>query len=353
MSFENMAKALRLEMPSKVPRTEYSASFHWPLVNRVTGSHVNDFSAASEKEQAVRAFEKAWDFGFTWSTLISSNDLTGPKTTMGHAVYLESGADFNDRIYCPFETERQVLSFDPYAAYGERDEGELIRRFNEHAAGNTAAHPDQVNMTGIYITMISGLIEIFGWNMLLSALGEDPDGFGEVANRYAGWIEQFFKALARSDSQYVMIHDDIVWTSGPFANPKWYRKYVFPNYKRLFEPLHKAGKTILYTSDANFTVFVDDIMNVGINALVMEPTTDMAYIAGKYGQKVAFVGNADCRVLTFGTRDEIRREVERCFAIGRDCPGFVMAVGNHIPPNVPVENALYYNNVYEELAYRR
>jgi len=29
-----------------------------------------------------------------------------------------------------------------------------------------------------------------------------------------------------------------------------------------------------------------------------------------------------------------------------------MAVGNHIPPNTPVEKALYYNQVYEELSKR-
>ena len=38
--------------------------------------------------------------------------------------------------------------------------------------------------------------------------------------------------------------------------------------------------------------------------------------------------------------------------IGRDCPGFFLAVGNHIPANVPVENAIYYNQCYEELAWR-
>ena len=45
-------------------------------------------------------------------------------------------------------------------------------------------------MTGIYVTCVSGLIEIFGWEMLLLAAGLDPDGFGEVANRYASWIQQ-------------------------------------------------------------------------------------------------------------------------------------------------------------------
>jgi hypothetical protein len=39
-------------------------------------------------------------------------------------------------------------------------------------------------------------------------------------------------------------------------------------------------------------------------------------------------------------------------ALGKPCPGFFLSVGNHIPPNTPVENALYYNQVYEELARR-
>lgn len=33
-------------------------------------------------------------------------------------------------------------------------------------------------------------------------------------------------------------------------------------------------------------------------------------------------------------------------------PGFMMAVGNHIPSNTPLENALYYNQVYEQLSRR-
>ena len=215
-----------------------------------------------------------------------------------------------------------------------------------------AAHPDQVNMTGIYVTMISGLLAVFGWEMLLEGMGEDPDAFGGVANRYADWILQYFRALADSNADVVMIHDDIVWISGPFTNPSWYRKYVFPNYEKLFEPLHKAGKKILYTSDGTYTQFADDIAACGINGFVMEPTTDMEYIAKRFGKTHCFVGNADCRILTFGSKEDIRREVERCVNIGREYPGFVMAVGNHIPSNVPVDHAIYYNECYESLAYR-
>ncbi len=62
--------------------------------------------------------------------------------------------------------------------------------------------------------------------------------------------------------------------------------------------------------------------------------------------------HADTRLLLYGTKAEIRAEVERCISLGRDCPGYFLAVGNHIPPNTPVENAIYYNQVYEELCYR-
>ena len=65
-----------------------------------------------------------------------------------------------------------------------------------------------------------------------------------------------------------------------------------------------------------------------------------------------FVGNADTRILLSETEQEIPAEVKRCMDIGKDYPGFFMAVGNHIPPNTPVENALYYNRCFEELCRR-
>ena len=53
-----------------------------------------------------------------------------------------------------------------------------------------------------------------------------------------------------------------------------------------------------------------------------------------------------------GTRDDIEREVRRCMDIGKSCPGFFMAVGNHIPANTPVESCLIYNDAYERMARR-
>ena len=352
MSYRNAIDAINLKMPHKIPRTEYSASQHWELVQRVTGIPVNHQSDEDTRTRASMAFEKAWDFGFAWSVLTHRQIFGDFRTKMGHAVYASGGVDFDTEVTNVFNDIDEVLNFDPFRQYGERNIKNLTREYDEHWDLTRSLHPDQVCTTGIYVTMISGFIEIFGWEKLLEGLGTDPGAFGSVANRYAEWILQYFSALAESKAEVVMVHDDIVWTSGAFANPEWFRKYLFPNYERLFDPLHRAGKKIIYTSDGTYTEFIPDIAACGVNGFVLEPTTDMEYLAKRYGKTHCFMGNADCRVLTFGTKEDIKKEVKRCMNSGREYPGFFMAVGNHIPPNVPVENALYYNDCYEEAAFR-
>lgn len=321
-------------------------------MQEVTGIQVDSNSTEELQQRASNEFRKAWDYGFVWNILIHNQVLDKCRTRMGHASYATDGTDYSAEIFCPFEDPEDAIDFQPMEVYGRQEHRKLVEDFNRDYRLRCQQVPDAVNTTGVYITLVSGLLEIFGWDILLMALGMDPEGFGETANRYAEWMQQYFDALADCESPVVKIHDDIVWTSGPFVRPEWYRKYVFPNYKKFFAPLREAGKKIIFTSDGNYTQFVDDIADCGVSGFVLEPTTDMKYVAEKYGKTHAFIGNADTRILLNGSKEEIYEEVKRCMDIGKKCPGFFMAVGNHIPSNTPVENALYYNEVFEKLRKR-
>ena len=352
MSYEDGWAAINLEMPARIPRTEYSAESHWDLIKTVTGIDVRVESSEEVKERARVEFMRAWQYDFFWSTLISHDDLGEWCTDMGHAEYAAGGVDRRDTIYCPFPDAEQVLNFDPWEQLGEKDGAELTHRFEGHYRSSRQAHDFGVNMTGVYITLISGFIGLFGWEMLLLAAGTDPQRFGALANRYASWIQQYYDALSEADVPVVMVHDDMVWASGAIFRPSWYREYVFPNYARFFAPLIESGKKVLFTADGNYGAFVDDLAATGIHGFVLEPLTALEPIVERYGQTHVLVGNADTRVLLTGSKAQIRAEVERCMTAGRSCPGFFMAVGNHIPANTPVESAIYYNQVYEELCRR-
>ena len=351
MSFQDGWSAMHLDMPPRVPRTEYSITGHWEVLKAVTGIDVTKDSPADRQWQAAREFMRKWNFDFSWSIVVGNQYFGRWQTNMGHAEYAAGGVDRNDNITCPFTDPEQVLNFDPEKEFGPIDKAALTKAYSENWKSQRD-NLDQVPTTGVYTTMLSGLIAIFGWDMLLLAAGTDQKRFGDLADRYGRWAQQFFDALAAADAPTLMVHDDMVWTSGPFIHPDWYRQYVFPNMKRYFAPLREAGKIIAFTSDGNYTQFVDDLVDAGVHGFVMEPTTDMAYIASKYGRTHFFIGNADTRILLSGTRKQIKAEVERCMAIGKSCPGFFLAVGNHIPANTPVDACLYYNECYEKLARR-
>jgi hypothetical protein len=354
MSYADGWAALNLQMPRCVPRFEPSAAeYHWELMKAVTGVDANEDSPAELKLRAAQEFLRAWDYGIYFGNLVGWDELPKDKVTwMGHAEYAVEGRDFDNDLVHPFTDVEQVLSFDPWEAFGSRNHAELVRHFEEHYARMTRDFPMAVTTTGIYITLMSGLIRIFGWDMLLQALGTDAQRFGEVANRYASWIQQYYDACADCSAPVIYSHDDMVWTSGPFVRPGWYRQYIFPNLKKLWAPLREAGKQIIFVCDGNYTQFAEDVAACGNTAFWFEIFTDLKYMTERFGQTHAIIGNADCRVLTFGNKAEIRAEVERCMALGKQYPGYFMCTSGHIPPNVPVENALYYNQIYNELRER-
>jgi len=102
MSYENGLKALKLEMSDYVPRTEYSAHEHWPLVEKVTGMKVNEFCTPDIKQQASSAFLREWDYGMFWNVYLMHQGYGDYFTSMGHAVYAAGGVDYDNKVFCPF-----------------------------------------------------------------------------------------------------------------------------------------------------------------------------------------------------------------------------------------------------------
>ncbi|MCL2832264.1 MAG: hypothetical protein FWD78_03755 [Treponema sp.] len=353
MSYKDGWAALKLEMPNRVPRMEFSLNYHHALISEITGTQVNADSPPELLKKVTYEAMRKWNYDLIWRTLIGRLYLNGIGTSMGHATFANNGSDFRNDKHSTFSGDlEEVYNFQPLEKLKNMSHSEMAEMFSKHYEESCADYPDAVNMTGTYGTIISGLLFLFGWDLLLEAMGTDPVRFGELTNRYAQWLQPYFNAMADSTAECIMVHDDIVWSAGPFANPAWYREYIFPNYKKYIAPLLDAKKVVLYTSDGNYSVFIDDIAKTGFMGFVMEPSTDMAYIAEKYGRTHSFIGNADTRVLMFGSKQDIYNEVKRCMDIGKKYPGFFMAVGNHISPNTPVENALYYNEVYEKLGKR-
>jgi len=347
MSYEIGMAALNMQFTERVARTEYTDS--WEIVRHYAGRDPR------HDNTAWRAYQDAVHLDYLWS--VDDGPVPwatrGRITDLGHAVYNEDGSDFHASMPSPFTDVEQVLSFNAVDEYGLLNMQELTEYYENSYQQNRRQNPNQVISGGYYKTLVSGAIHIFGFEMMLEALGEDAERFGEEV--LEGIFQQtlhHIKAWANTSIEIFMCHDDMVWTEGPFINPTFYRKYIFPRYQQLWQPLKDAGKRVLYTSDGTYDMFYDDIANAGADGFCFEPTNDLEKLVRDYGQTHVIMGGADCRTLTFGTKDDIEAELRPLFALAKPCPGFVFATGNHLPSNIPLENAIYYFDLIEELGKR-
>lgn len=337
MSYEIGMDAMHLRPGGRLAHTEYCSSA--PIVRAVTG-----LDPRVDGERAWNAFNEAWHLDFLWVTNDGPVDwaLRGRATDMGHAEFLEGGTDWRDTVQCPFGDVEEVLRFDAAEEYGLPDLEDLTGYYEGVYQEGQARHSGQVYTGGYYKTIISGAIQAFGWEMLLEAAA-DQRRFDRVLEGIFQLSLHHFRAWARTSAPVFICHDDFVWTQGAFMHPDFYRASIFPRLKRLWDVLHDAGKVVLFCSDGTWTEFVDDVAKAGADGFIFEPTTDLDAVARRYGQTHVIIGSkVDCRTLTFGTKDEIKREIDESLLVARRCPGFVFAVGNHIPSNVPVDSALFY-----------
>jgi hypothetical protein len=334
VSYQIGIDTIHLRPTPRLAHTEYCDSE--PLIRAVTGE--------AGAEWNTPAFNDAWEIDLQFVThdgpvLWSER---GRTTDMGHAEFLDGGRDFRAVKPCPFKSAAEVWAFDAVREYGLPDMDKLVAYYEKYYRDGQAANPRQVFTGGYYKTIVSGAIDAFGWDMLLEAAA-DAKKFERTLDSIFRLSLHNYTAWARTSIEVFICHDDMVWSQGPFIRPDFYRGVIFPRYRELWSILKKAGKKVLYCSDGNYSTFVDDIAAAGADGFIFEPMMALDPICEKYGQTHVIIGSkVDCRIMTLGATVDIQAEIDATLALAMHCPGFMFAVGNHLPANIPIENGLFY-----------
>ena len=341
MSYQIGIDTIHLRPTPRLAHTEYCSNE--AIVRHIGGGRQED-------PEVQQKFHDWFQLDFVWTC----NDgpvgwgQRGRTTDMGHAEFLEDGRDKRETIHCPFESVEEVWAFDAVEEYGLPDYEELVSFCDDWYRRGQEASQDVVFPGGYYKTIVSGAIEAFGWDMFLQAAA-DWDKFERVLDSIFRLSLHHYKAWAETSIEVFICHDDMVWSEGAFMHPDFYRRAIFPRYKQLWSVLKQAGKKVLFCSDADFTEFLDDVAGAGADGFIFEPMTNLEAAVAKFGETHLIASSkVDARTLTFGTKDRIKAEVDATLELAFDCPGFVFAVGNHIPSNIPVENLVFYIEYLKE-----
>lgn len=186
---------------------------------------------------------------------------------------------------------------------------------------------------------------LFGDELLAYILYDDPDLYREVLDN---WLELYCELLTeltrtvRVDA--LLVWEDMCFKNGPLIGPNHVREFMLPWYQLLIDHAKSCGvDSILVDTDGDCSLLIPLFLSVGVDALMpfeVQAGMDVVQIADQY-PGLGIMGGINKRALALG-RDEIRHEVDRVMPAFLDRGGFIPTLDHTVPPDVPLENFVYY-----------
>jgi len=254
-----------------------------------------------------------------------------------------------------FKSLEEVLEFDPdkleyddgYAALPIKNLNlsveELAEKYNQyyHTVQNLVGKRSMI-MGFYYKTLFMWFLMTFGWNLTMKLILQEPRHFEKLLEGFARISQKVLKAWSLTDIKLIYSHDDTCTARGPTFNPEFCRKYFYPFYQKFWDPLKKAGIKTMFVSDGNTELVYNDIFKAGADGIFVEHYTNLQNLVEKHGDSKFFLGGIDGRVLVFGGKKDVWKEVERVTNIAKECPGYFYCNSSHITHNIPLENVIEY-----------
>lgn len=199
---------------------------------------------------------------------------------------------------------------------------------------------------GMKIVALSGKIFTLSWMLMgyedfCINLKLDP----ELVEQVVAKVEQIqydalCKVIEMPNVAAFWAVDDLAFGTGTIISPADTRRLILPRYRRFAELCHAHGKPFFFHSDGVLWDILDDLIDLGVDALhPIDPTCmDIDEVKRRYGDRLCLFGNIPNDLLMAGTPAEVAaltRQRIRTLAPGG---GYCVASGNSIPEWTALDN---------------
>ena len=202
---------------------------------------------------------------------------------------------------------------------------------------------------------------LYGWlrnwmglENLSYVVHDDPRWFEEMVTTVADCVLAVLGRVLETGTKFdgCNMSEDMCYNSGPLLSPRHFKKYLAPHYRRLTDLLHKHGVDVIFLDcDGNIELLLPLWLDSGINCMFpLEVGTwgaDPIRYRKEYGRDLLMLGGFDKRILARAKHD-IRREVYRLAPLV-DEGGFIGFCDHRVPPDVPLDNYIYYLETVREV----
>ena len=185
--------------------------------------------------------------------------------------------------------------------------------------------------------------DLVGFEYLAYMQMDDPELFADVYHKIGDLMVQIWgEFMQRYAGMFVICRfgDDLGFKVSTLTSPRNIRKFIIPEYKRVIESVHAAGKPLLWHSCGNIFSIMEDVIAIGIDAKHSNEDVIAPFDTWitRYGDRIGLLGGVDVDILC---REDPQVIKERVIEMGTRfrgmAQGFALGSGNSIPDYVPVE----------------
>ncbi|MBT7122586.1 MAG: hypothetical protein HN948_06190 [Clostridia bacterium] len=234
--------------------------------------------------------------------------------------------------------------------------GDVIKMFSPDASQTVVADFEGAKarwpefpfiLVPYWMPIFSGACEAFGMQEAMVKMHLEREVFKAYAQIQSDYSVGVFKknveAGARDYCDYAWIGDDFAGETGLLLSPDMWRELIKPYLKKTIRYLKDAGFKVLFHSCGAVREVIPDLIDMGVDALLVIQTSAQGMVveelAQHYGGKIVFFGAIDAQhLLTFGSPDDIRKEVIRNYRAFENCGGYVVANSHTCMADIKGEN---------------
>jgi len=203
----------------------------------------------------------------------------------------------------------------------------------------------------------------FIWESMRMSLGDvcmyeslilDPEWIHDYNRVHTDFFKAHCKVIFEEAGlpDGIWIYEDLGYRNGLFCSPKVLAELIFPYYAELVDFFHSYGLPVVFHACGGIEEAIPLVVEAGFDALnpmEVKAGCDTLRFAGQYGDRLAFVGGLDARILESGDRDLIRKGVIRLVEGMKDMGvSYVYGSDHSVSTNVDYDDFRYAVEVYRD-----
>jgi uroporphyrinogen decarboxylase len=201
---------------------------------------------------------------------------------------------------------------------------------------------------------------IFGWlrnwmglKGIAEALYDDPEWIHSMMDYMADFVVSIAaRAVKEVDLDYVTMWEDMAYKTGPLISPEMFKDFMLEPYKKITSLFHENGIDLIFVdSDGNSEPLIPLWMEGGVTGfypIERAAGMDPLHLRRRFGTDLRLLGGIDKRAMKSGQK-AIDTELKNVVPLIRE-GGYIPWCDHLVPPDVPLDNYMYYVNRMKELS---